>query len=53
VQEAKVLLQQSDWTLGETADSLGFVDVAHFSHFFRRYAPVSPGAFRTLETVID
>ncbi|MDQ2772995.1 MAG: helix-turn-helix transcriptional regulator [Bacteroidota bacterium] len=47
-QEAKALLHQSDWTLWEIADSLGFVDVAHFSHFFRRYAPVSPGAFRTL-----
>ncbi|SNR32926.1 helix-turn-helix domain-containing protein [Hymenobacter mucosus] len=48
-QEAKVLLHQTDWTLWEIADSLGFVDVAHFSHFFRRYATVSPGAFRTLE----
>ncbi|MBO0356773.1 helix-turn-helix transcriptional regulator [Hymenobacter sp. BT186] len=50
-QEAKVLLRQTDWTLWEIADSLGFVDVAHFSHFFRRYAPISPGAFRTLDTV--
>jgi AraC-like DNA-binding protein len=48
-QEAKALLRQVDWTLWEIADSLGFVDVAHFSHFFRRYAAVSPGAFRTLE----
>ena len=48
-QEAKALLRQSDWTLWEIADSLGFVDVAHFSHFFRRYAPVSPGAFRMQE----
>ncbi|WP_022822802.1 helix-turn-helix transcriptional regulator [Hymenobacter norwichensis] len=50
-QEAKVLLRQTEWTLWEIADSLGFVDVAHFSHFFRRYATVSPGAFRTLEAV--
>jgi AraC family transcriptional activator of pobA len=53
-QEAKVLLQQTDWTLWEIADSLGFVDVAHFSHFshfFRRYVAVSPGAFRTQEAV--
>jgi AraC-like DNA-binding protein len=50
-QEAKALLRQTDWTLWEIADSLGFVDVAHFSHFFRRYATVSPGAFRTLEAV--
>jgi AraC-like DNA-binding protein len=47
-QEAKALLRETDWTLWEIADSLGFVDVAHFSHFFRRYAAVSPGAFRTL-----
>ncbi|WP_324672249.1 helix-turn-helix transcriptional regulator [Hymenobacter sp. GOD-10R] len=48
-QEAKALLRQTDWTLWEIADSLGFVDVAHFSHFFRRHAAVSPGAFRALE----
>jgi AraC family transcriptional activator of pobA len=52
VQEAKVLLRQSDWTLWEIADSLGFVDVAHFSHFFRRYVSVSPGTFRTGEAVV-
>jgi AraC family transcriptional activator of pobA len=51
-QEAKVLLRQSDWTLWEIADSLGFVDVAHFSHFFRRYATVSPGSFRAHEGVL-
>jgi AraC family transcriptional activator of pobA len=34
--EAKVLLHQSDWTLGEIAEHLGFVDVAHFLNFFRR-----------------
>ena len=50
-QEAKALLRQTDWTLWEIADSLGFVDVAHLSHFFRRYAAVSPGAFRSLEAV--
>jgi AraC family transcriptional activator of pobA len=50
-QEAKVLLHQSDWTLGEIAERLGFVDVAHFSHFFRRYGTVSPGAFRTQQAV--
>ncbi|MBF9140677.1 helix-turn-helix domain-containing protein [Hymenobacter properus] len=51
-QEAKVLLRESEWTLWEIADSLGFVDVAHFSHFFRRYAAMSPGAFRTLDPAL-
>ncbi|RAK70590.1 helix-turn-helix domain-containing protein [Hymenobacter edaphi] len=50
-QEAKALLRHTDWTLWEIADGLGFVDVAHFSHFFRRYAALSPGAFRTQEAV--
>ncbi|MCR5886659.1 helix-turn-helix transcriptional regulator [Hymenobacter sp. J193] len=50
-QEAKALLRQTNWTLWEIADSLGFVDVAHFSHFFRRYAAMSPGAFRTPEAM--
>ncbi|MBC6611407.1 helix-turn-helix transcriptional regulator [Hymenobacter sp. BT507] len=50
-QEAKALLRQTDWTLWEIADSLGFVDVAHFSHSFRRYATLSPGAFRAQEAV--
>lgn len=50
-QEAKALLRQTDWTLWEIADCLGFVDVAHFSHFFRRHAAASPGAFRTQEVV--
>ncbi|OON69987.1 helix-turn-helix domain-containing protein [Hymenobacter sp. CRA2] len=50
-QEAKALLHQTDWTLWEIADCLGFVDVAHFSHFFRRYAAVSPGVFRTQQAV--
>ena len=51
-QEAKVLLRDTEWTLWEIADSLGFVDVAHFSHFFRRYAAASPGAFRTLSAEV-
>jgi AraC family transcriptional activator of pobA len=45
-QEAQALLRQTHWTLAEIADSLGFADVAHFSHFFKRHAAVSPGAYR-------
>ena len=47
VQEAKALLRQTDWTLAETADSLGFADVAHFAKFFKRETSFSPGNFRT------
>ena len=46
IQEAKALLRQTAWTLAEIADSLGFVDVAHFAKFFKRETSVSPGVFR-------
>ena len=46
-QEAQVLLRQTHWTMAEIADSLGFTDVAHFSHFFKRHATVAPGAYRS------
>ncbi|TGE08785.1 helix-turn-helix domain-containing protein [Hymenobacter fodinae] len=50
-QEAKALLRQTDWTLAELADSLGFADVAHFANFFKRQTAVAPGAFRSLAVV--
>ena len=46
-QEAKLLLKQTNWTVSEIADSLGFGEVAHFSNFFKRQTTLSPGAFRT------
>jgi AraC-like DNA-binding protein len=46
-QEAEALLRQTDWTLTAIADCLGFADVAHFSHFFKRHAALAPGAFRS------
>ncbi|MBC6612535.1 helix-turn-helix transcriptional regulator [Hymenobacter sp. BT507] len=50
-QEAQTLLRQTHWTMAEIADSLGFTDVAHFSHFFKRHTLVAPGAFRSTEVV--
>ncbi len=47
VQEAKILLKQSDWNISEIAHTLGFQEVSHFSNFFRKHASVSPSAFRT------
>ncbi|RAJ97829.1 AraC-like DNA-binding protein [Larkinella arboricola] len=46
IQEAKILLRQTDWTIAEIADSLGFADVAHFAKFFKRETSFAPGAFR-------
>lgn len=47
VQEAKILLKQTDWTVSEIAYSLGFEEVAHFSNFFRKQTSLSPVAFRS------
>lgn len=47
LQEAKALLLQTDWTIAEIADSLGFSDFAHFAKFFKRHTEVPPAAFRT------
>ncbi|GAB3638624.1 response regulator transcription factor [Hymenobacter arcticus] len=47
-QEAKLLLKQTDWSISEIADSLGFADVAHFCTFFKRHAGQTPGDFRRL-----
>ena len=45
-QEAKILLKQTNWTISEIADSLGFTDVAHFCTFFKRQTTLTPGDFR-------
>lgn len=45
-QEARLLLRQTDWSLAELADSLGFASVAHFGTFFKRRTGQAPGAFR-------
>jgi AraC-like DNA-binding protein len=46
VQEAKILLKQTDWNISEIAHSLGFEEVAHFSNFFKKQTTVAPLAFR-------
>jgi len=46
VQEAKILLKQTDWNISEIAYSLGFEEVAHFSNFFRKQTTLSPVNFR-------
>ena len=46
IQEAKILLKQTDWNISEIAYSLGFEEIAHFSNFFRKQTTLSPLAFR-------
>ncbi|RXG30975.1 helix-turn-helix domain-containing protein [Leeuwenhoekiella palythoae] len=47
IQESKILLKQTDWTVSEIAFSLGFEEVAHFSNFFKKQTQLSPLNFRT------
>jgi AraC-like DNA-binding protein len=47
VQEAKILLKQTDWNISEIAYCLGFEQVAHFSNFFRKQTSLAPLAFRS------
>jgi len=46
VQEAKILLRQTDWNISEIANSLGFEEVAHFSNFFKKQTTFAPLTFR-------
>lgn len=46
IQEAKILLKQTNWSISEIAWSLGFEEIAHFSNFFRKHTSQSPNAFR-------
>lgn len=47
LQEAKILLKQTDWNISEIAYSLGFEEVAHFSNFFKKQTSLAPITFRS------
>jgi AraC family transcriptional regulator, transcriptional activator of pobA len=46
LQEAKVLLRHSPWSVGEIAHALGFKEVTHFNNFFKKHVLTSPLKFR-------
>ncbi|MBE9464725.1 helix-turn-helix domain-containing protein [Dyadobacter subterraneus] len=46
-QEAKILLKQTDWNISEIAYTLGFDDLANFSHFFKKQTSFTPMGFRS------
>jgi AraC-like DNA-binding protein len=47
VQEAKILLKQTDWNISEISYSLGFEEISHFSNFFKKQTSFAPVAFRS------
>lgn len=48
IQEARILLKQTDWTISEIAYSLGFEQLSHFSNFFKKQTSLSPVEVRNL-----
>jgi len=45
--EAKALLQYTDWNISEVAYSLGFEYPTYFNNFFKRIAGTTPKSIRT------
>ncbi|MNY66738.1 HTH-type transcriptional activator RhaS [compost metagenome] len=48
MQEAKVLLKQTTWSVSEIAYALGFTEVTHFNNFFKKHLQLSPMKFRNV-----
>ena len=46
LQEAKILLKHSAWSVSEIAFALGFTEVTHFNNFFKKHIQISPLKFR-------
>ncbi|TSJ38538.1 helix-turn-helix domain-containing protein [Mucilaginibacter corticis] len=46
IQEARILLKQTNWSVAEIAYTLGFDDVAHFSNYFKKQTKDTPLGFR-------
>lgn len=46
LQEAKILLKHSVWSVSEIAFALGFTEVTHFNNFFKKYVQISPLKYR-------
>lgn len=46
MQEAKILLKQTHWSVSEIAYTLGYDDLAHFSKYFKKQTSLTPVAFR-------
>lgn len=48
LQESKILLKHSTWTVSEIAYALGFTEVTHFNNFFKKHTATSPLKFRNV-----
>jgi len=48
LQESKILLKHSAWSVSEIAYALGFNEVTHFNNFFKKHTQISPLKFRNV-----
>ncbi len=48
LQESKILLKHSAWSVSEIAYALGFTEVTHFNNFFKKHTATSPLKFRNI-----
>ena len=48
LQESKILLKHSAWSVSEIAYALGFTEVTHFNNFFKKQVQLSPLKFRNI-----
>ncbi len=48
LQESKILLKHSPWSVSEISYALGFAEVTHFNNFFKKHARLSPLKFRNV-----
>ncbi len=46
LQESKILLKHSVWSVSEIAYALCFNEVTHFNNFFKKHAGISPSKYR-------
>jgi AraC family transcriptional regulator, transcriptional activator of pobA len=46
VQESKILLKHSTWSVSDIAFALGFNELTHFNNFFKKHVMISPLKFR-------
>ena len=49
IQEAKALLQHTNWNISEVAFALGFEYPTYFNNFFKKLTGINPKAFRAVE----
>lgn len=50
LQETKILLKHSAWSVAEIAYALGFTEATHFNNFFKKHLNQSPLKFRNGES---